>query len=138
MEQTGSNSYPPWRLETRHGWSGGHVMSPLHNLHCYAYMFGIRSTPYLDKQGSSSSSSSSTVEYKVDISSIRRNPIKTAINYACKPLSSKPQTDSLVGRRLLQNRPHHLITQLGRFGESRRKVCLNPLEPVPVGFKIAE
>lgn len=41
-------------------------------------------------------------------------------------------------RRLLQNRPHHLVTQLGRFGESRRKVFLDPLESVPVGLEVAK
>lgn len=138
MEQTGSNSYPPWwRLETRHGWSCGHVMSPLHNLHSYAYTSGVRSTLC---RTSEIGSSSSTVEYKVDISStsIRRNPIKTAMNHAYKSLGSRPQPDSLIGRRLLQNRPHHLITQFGRFGKSRRKVGLDPLESVPIGFKVAE
>lgn len=112
-------------------------MSPLHNLHSYAYTSGVRSTLC---RTSEIGSSSSTVEYKVDITptSIRHNPIKTAMNHAYKSLGSRPQPDSLIGRRLLQNRPHHLITQFGRFGKSRRKVGLDPLESVPIGFKVAE
>lgn len=39
---------------------------------------------------------------------------------------------------LLQNRPHHLVAQFGCFGESRRKVFLDPLEAVPVGLEVAK
>jgi hypothetical protein len=40
--------------------------------------------------------------------------------------------------RLLQNRPHHLIAKFDSIRESRRKVALDPLKAVSVGFKVAE
>lgn len=39
---------------------------------------------------------------------------------------------------LLQYRLHHLVAQPRRLGESWRKVLLDPLESVPVRFKIAK
>lgn len=40
--------------------------------------------------------------------------------------------------RLFQYRLHHLIPQPGCLRESWRKVLLDPLESVPVGFEIAK
>lgn len=39
---------------------------------------------------------------------------------------------------LLQNSLHHLITQFDCIRESRRKVALDTLKAVSVGFKVAE
>lgn len=41
-------------------------------------------------------------------------------------------------RRLLQNRLHHFIAQLGSLGESRREILLDPLEPVTIRLKVSK